>query len=85
MGLKVTSKLRSLLTLDIINLSKFTIPEKGERLAAIDTLDVHTQGHYDLIVSIRRGLILETNFDSFVRNLHHLEVILHLFLEDRVI
>jgi hypothetical protein len=64
--LEVTRKLRALLALNIINLSEFSIPEKGKRLAAIDTLDIHTQSHNDLVVSIRGCFILEANFNCFI-------------------
>jgi hypothetical protein len=64
--LEVTRKLGALLALNIINLSEFSIPEKGERLAAIDTLDIHTQSHNDLVVSIRGCFIFEANFNCFI-------------------
>ena len=85
MRLEVTGQLRTLLTLNVINLGEFSIPEKSEGLAAIDTLDVHAERHDDLIVGIGRGLVLEADFHGFVRDLHHLEVVLHLFLKDSVV
>jgi hypothetical protein len=82
---EVTSQLRTLLTLYVVDLCEFSIPEKSVRLAAIDALDVHPQGHNDLIVSIWGGLIFKAYFNCLVRDLHHLEVVLHLLLQDSVI
>lgn len=49
---EVASKLRAFLTLDIVYLSEFAIPEKCVGLAAVDALDIHPEGHDYLIVSI---------------------------------
>ena len=85
MRFEVSGELGPLLALHIVDLSEFSIPEKCERLAAVNTLDVHAQGHDNLVVSVRRSLILESNLDCLVRNLHHFEVVLHLLLKDCVI
>ena len=69
----------------IVDLCELSIPEECVRLAAIDALDVHPQGHNDLIVSIGGGLIFKAYLNCLVRDLHHLEVVLHLFLQDSVI
>jgi hypothetical protein len=77
---EVTSELRAFLTLHVIDLCELSIPEESVRLAAIDALDVHPQGHDDLIVGVRGGLIFQAYLDCLVRDLHHLEVVLHLLL-----
>jgi hypothetical protein len=79
-GFEVTSELRTLLALHIIDLCELSIPEESVRLAAIDALDVHPQGHDYLVVGVRRGLVFKAYLDCLVRDLHHLEVILHLLL-----
>jgi len=63
---EVTRELGSFLPLNIVNLSEFTVPEKGKGFATVDTLDVHTQSHDDLVVSIWGGFILEANFNCFI-------------------
>jgi len=48
---------------------------------AVDSLDVHTEGHDDLIVTVGTRIVLDTNLNGLVGDLDHLEVVLHLFLE----
>ena len=85
MRFEVSSELRALLTLHVVDLRELSVPEESVRLAAIDALDVHPQGHYDLVVGVRGGLIFQPNLDCLVRYLHHLEVVLHLLLQNSVI
>ena len=85
MGFEVASELRALLALHVVDLRELSIPEEGVRLAAIDALDVHPQRHNDLIVGVRGGLIFQAYLDCLVRDLHHLEVVLHLLLQDGVV
>jgi len=51
MCLEIANKLGSFV-LNLVDLREFPIPEEGIIFAAIDTFDVHTQGHNDLIVRI---------------------------------
>ena len=80
MTLEVASQLWAFLSLDIVDLSELPVPEERVGLAAVDALDVHPQSHYDLVVGVGGGLILESHFDSLVRDLHHFEVVLHFLL-----
>ena len=66
MRFEVTRELGSFLPLNIVNLSEFTVPEKGEGFATVDTLDVHAQSHDDLVVSIWGCLVFEADFHCFV-------------------
>jgi hypothetical protein len=79
-GFEVTSELGALLTLHVIDLCELSIPEESVRLAAIDSLDVHPQGHDDLVVGVRGGLIFQAYLNCLIRYLHHLEVVFHLLL-----
>ena len=85
MRLKRTGKLWTFLTLNIINLSEFSIPKQCFALAAVDSLDVHAEGHDDLEVRVGRSFVLYSNFNCLVADLHHFEVIFHLLLEDGVV
>ena len=66
MRLEVASELWPFLSLHIVYLCKRAVPEESEGLATVDPLDVHAQRHYDLVVSIRGGLVLQAHFHCFV-------------------
>lgn len=85
MSLVTSSNRGTFLTLNIIDLGEFPIPEESVAFTAVNALNVHAQGHNDLEVSVRGSLILNSDFYCLVRNLHHLEVILHLLFKDRVV
>ena len=66
-------------------MGKFAVPEECVATAAIYALDIHAERHNDLIVTIGGHVILDTHFNGLVRNLDHLEVVLHLLLEELMV
>ena len=68
-------------TLHVIKLCKLAVPEEGVATTAVDSLDVHAESHNNLVVAVGTGVVLHPYFNCLVRDLDHLEVVLHLFLE----
>jgi len=83
-GFKIAEKLGALLDINVVNLHEFTVPEERVRPTAVNALNIHAQGHHDLVVGVIRVFVFDTHFNSLVRNLNHFEIVLHLFLKDRV-
>ena len=53
--------------------------------ATVDALNVHAESHDDLIIAIGTCIVLDSHLHGLVRNLDHLEVVLHLLLEQLVV
>jgi hypothetical protein len=85
MAFEVAGQLRTFLALHVVDLRELPIPEQGVALAAVDTLNIHPQGHYYLEIGVWGGFVFEPDLDCLVGDLHHLEVVLHLLLKDRVV
>ena len=65
-GLEVAEKLRPLHALHVVQLRELSVPEESVATAAVNTLDVHTESHYDLVVTVGTGVVLDAHFDSLV-------------------
>ena len=69
----------------IIELGKLAVPEESVASATVDAFDVHAQGHDDLVITVRAHVVFDAHFNCLVRDLDHLEVVLHLLLEQLVV
>jgi hypothetical protein len=47
-------------------LHELSIPEEGVLATAIDSFDVHAEGHHDLVVRVVGVLVFDAHFDSLV-------------------
>jgi hypothetical protein len=54
-------------------------------LGAVNSLDVHAEGHNNLEVLVGRSFISDSNFNGLIRNLNHFEIILHFLLKYGVV
>ena len=65
-ALEVTEQLRSLSSLNVVQLSKLAIPEQSMASTAINALNVHAKSHNDLVITIGTGIVFDSDFDGFV-------------------
>ena len=69
----------------VVELRKFAIPEESMASAAVNTLDVHTKSHDNLVITVGASIVFDAHFNGLVRDLNHLEVVLHLFLQELMV
>ena len=70
--------------LDIVALDELAVPKEGVASAAVDALDVHAEGHDDLVVAVDGGVVFDADLNCLVRDLNHLKVVFHLLLKELV-
>ena len=64
--LKVSEQLRTIFLAHLVNLGKLTVVEKYVVSAAVDTLDVHAEGHNNLEIRVLRLFIAHSYFNGLV-------------------